>query len=169
MPVRGRKSKDKESPCPSRTTLPASISPRLSVNAPADRALQKPRPHRPLPDGSLAGHGCFPAGVPPAGRRKSGKQAKRPMFSVISYPSGAAGKPHLRKPRDASPEGPAPLPGVRHPAAPLRREGGRGEKDKLDTRGQKWAGGEAGGVRFCREPLFSSCRGACLGSAGIFP
>ena len=31
------------------------------------------------------------AGVPPAGRRERGKQAKRPMFSVISHPSGMAG------------------------------------------------------------------------------
>ncbi len=33
---------------------------------------------------------------------------------------GAAGKPHLRKSRDACSEGPAPLPGVRHLAAPKR-------------------------------------------------
>ncbi len=34
------------------------------------------------------------AGIPPAGRRISGKQAKRPMFSIISHPSGAAERPH---------------------------------------------------------------------------
>ncbi len=55
------------------------------------------------------------------------------MFSVISRPHPRPGrcgfpaaprppcrarKPHLRNPRDACSEGPAPLPGVRHPAAP---------------------------------------------------
>ncbi len=46
------------------------------------------------------------AGVPPAGIQKSGKQAKWPMFSVIS-----------RQPW-------TPLPGVRHPAAPGRKASG---------------------------------------------
>ena len=75
------------------------------------------------------------AGVPPAGRRISGKQAKRPMFSIISHPA-----PRL-KDRTASFHFSlftchCARRALRHLAAPLRMESGRGEKDKQDTGGQ---------------------------------
>ena len=63
-------------------------------------------------------------------------------------------KPHLRKSRAASPEGHAPLPGVRHLAALLRMESGRGEKDKQDKGGQSCGKGgerEAGGRTIQRD------------------
>ena len=64
------------------------------------------------------------AGVPPATIPESENRPKTTCFP--QSPIQRRGwKPHLRKSRDACPEGPAPLPGVRHPAAPNQGENAR--------------------------------------------
>lgn len=82
------------------------------------------------------------AGVPPAKLLERGKQAKMPMFSIISHPA-----PRLED-RTASFHFSlvtchCARRALRHPAAPLRMESGRGEKDKLDKGGQSC--GKGGG------------------------
>jgi hypothetical protein len=64
------------------------------------------------------------AGVPPATIPESENRPKTACFP-LSPIQRRGWKPHLRKSRDACPEGPAPLPEVRHPAAPNQGENAR--------------------------------------------
>ena len=84
------------------------------------------------------------AGGPPAKLPKSENQAKIPMFSIISHPAthlDAAPPPNARAARSPAS---APLPEVRHLAAPWRVESGRMSHAK-SAKAAKRAGGKSCG------------------------
>ena len=84
------------------------------------------------------------AGGPPAKLPKSENQAEIPMFSAISHPAArqdAAPPPNARAARSPAS---APLPEVRHPAAPWRMWGARIPHAK-SAKAAKCAGGEREG------------------------
>ena len=75
-----------------------------------------------------AGHprpGIPSASLPPFHVRDAVSMGFNVGIPPAFHPSGRGWKPHLRKSRDGCPECSAPLPGVRHLAAPLCKEGFR--------------------------------------------
>ena len=144
--------------------------PGMSLESPVDTARTKPGPpglgrcgFQPRPGGWSAGGksdnldnlrpaggqcgntdgkaaGCWGRGRPARGLHGDGKPAEK-IHVLPSSPIQRRGwKPHLRKPRDGCSEGFAPLPGVRHPAAPhLQVDGAAGSRTSL----RRWSRGSA--------------------------
>ncbi len=90
----------------------------------AGQLLQGAPPER-AADGKRMGKrvGAGSAGVPPAGKLENDKRPKVHCFPQSPI-QRSRGKPPPRMSRDGCSEGYAPLPGVRHPAAPKRMESG---------------------------------------------